>query len=180
MSALHLCAQAIRDCNLFEQFLELLLSYGANINASSYQGNVLFYAIILGNMPAACVLVKHGADVNLRDEHAFFDNLCLAKKQGNFDLVKLIVYAGFHFKNMLFDLKTLRKQPEDAIFDFLVCTMNQPRNLRDLCRMKIRKQLGKHLVYKIYKLPLPSLMQRFLALDILWFFTVQKRYNSTC
>ncbi|KRT84268.1 Ankyrin repeat-containing protein, partial [Oryctes borbonicus] len=95
MSALHLCVQAIHDPSQFEQFLEILLYYGANINAISYQGNVLFYAIILGNMPAACALVKYGADVNLRDEHAFFDNLCLAKKHGNFDLVKLVVCAGF-------------------------------------------------------------------------------------
>ncbi|KAK9744715.1 Ankyrin repeats (3 copies) [Popillia japonica] len=140
MSALHLCVQAIQHCNLFEQFLELLLSYGANINASSYQGNILFYAIILGNIPAACILVKHGADVNLRDEHAYFDNLCLAKKHGNFDLVKLIVLAGFNFSNMLFDLKTLRSQNEDVIFDFLVYMTNHPRNLRDLCRIRIRKQ----------------------------------------
>lgn len=167
MSALHLCAQAIRDSNLFEQFLELLLSYGANINASSYQGNVLFYAIILGNMPAACVLVKHGADVNLRDEHAYFDNLCLAKKHGNFELVRLIVCAGFNFRNMLFDLKTLKTQNDDAIFEYLSCTIGQPRNLRDLCRIKIRKQLGKHLICKIRKLPLPSLLQHFLALEIL-------------
>lgn len=144
------------------------MSHNADINANSNQGNVLFYSIILGNFTAACLLVKHGADVNLREERAYIDNLSLAKKHGNLELVKMIVYAGFNFENILFDVRSLRnKSGEDEAHDFLMDVWSSPLNLRELCRVRIRRSLGKHLISKICQLPLPKLLHRYLALDIL-------------
>lgn len=167
MTPLHNCIQDISDSRVLQQFVELLITNNANINANSYQGNALFYAIILGNLPGACLLVKHGIDVNLRDERACFDNLSLAKKHGNLELVKLIVFAGFDFNNLLFDIRFLKSEGEDPVYNFLVTVRSSPMNLRDLCRIVIRKSLDKPLVAKIYQLPLPVLLQRYVALDIL-------------
>lgn len=167
MTPLHNCIQDISDPRILQQFIELLISNNANINASSYQGNALFYAIILGNLPGACLLVKHGIDVNLSDERACLDNLSLAKKHGNLELVKLIVYAGFDFHNLLFDIRSLKSEEDDPVYNYLVTVRSSPMNLRELCRIVIRKSLGKSLVGKIYQLPLPTLLQKYVVLDIL-------------
>lgn len=168
LTPLHICVQDITDPRQLQQFIDLLVSHNADINANSYQGTVLFYSIILGNFPAACLLVKHGADVNLREERAYIDNLSLAKKHGNLELVKMIVYAGFSFENILFDIKSLRnKSGEDEAHDFLMSVWSSPLNLRELCRVTIRKALGKHLLSKFSYLPLPRMMQQYLALEIL-------------
>ncbi|XP_065164200.1 putative ankyrin repeat protein RF_0381 [Atheta coriaria] len=167
MTALHLCVQGVQDPKQFEMFLQLLLSYDVDLNANSYQGNVLFYSIILGNLEAARLLVKYGVDVNRRDEHAYFDNLSLAKKQGDLHLVRLIVYAGFDFCNLLFNLKTLQTSGDDGIYEFLVNVKTSPLDLRELCRIRIRRLLRRQIIAKIYQLPLPSMILHYLALDIL-------------
>ncbi|EFA03060.1 ankyrin-1 [Tribolium castaneum] len=167
MTALHICVQDIREKRSLENLIDLLVSYDADMNATSYQGSVLFYSIILENLHGADALVRHGVDVNLRDERAYFDNLSLAKRHGNLELVKLIVYAGFRLSNMAFDLNSLRNQPDDPVHDFLVYVKSTPLQLKEICRIKIRGCLGRHLLSKITKLPLPVWLQRYLALEIL-------------
>ncbi|KAF5298435.1 hypothetical protein FQR65_LT01214 [Abscondita terminalis] len=165
LTALHICVDSIRDPKTFELFLELLLSHNADINASSFMGNILFYAIIVGNLNAACMLIKYGADVNLREERGFVDNLTLAKKNGNTELVKLIIYAGFSFSNMLFDIKCLKTQNDDPLYDFMATVSTKPLTLRDICRIRIRNILNRNLMQKIYLLPLPTMLKNFLALE---------------
>lgn len=156
------------DPRLLQQFVDLLIFYGADINANSLEGTALFYSIILGNFPAACLLVKYGADVNLREDRAYIDNLSLAKKHGNLELVKMIVYAGFTLENALFDVRHIQKRNgEDEAHDFLLEVYSSPLNLRELCRVTIRKYLGKKLMGKICQLPLPKMLQQYLALEIL-------------
>lgn len=167
MTALHICVQDMTDPRTLQQFIELLVSHDADLNANSYQGSVLFYSIILGNLSGACLLVKHGVDVNLREERAYFDNLSLAQRHGNLELVKLIVYAGFNCDSLLLDAKTCTSQSDDSITKFLVVVKSTPLNLGQICRIKIRRLLKNNLVSKIYRLPLPKLLQQYLALDIL-------------
>lgn len=167
MTALHICVQDIREKRSLEQLIDLLVSCNADMNATSYQGGVLFYSIILENLDGAAALVRHGVDVNLRDERAYVDNLSLAKRHGNLELVRLIVSAGFHFSNLAFDLKSLRAQPDDPVHDFLVHIKRTPLQLKEICRIKIRKCLGNYLMSKIDALPLPTWLQRYLALEIL-------------
>lgn len=166
MSALHVCVQEIRDPVVFQQFLEMLISHRANLNLSSCQGSALFYAIILGNLKGAALLVKHGCDVNSQDEHGYVDNLSLAKKHGNLDLVRLMVHAGFEMRNMSFELKSLRTGPEDPVHDYLVEAKTNPLNLREICRIRIRRVLGRNLLAKVPLLPLPTIMFKYLALDV--------------
>lgn len=128
-------------------------------------GNILFYAIIVANLNAACTLVRYGADVNLREERGFVDNLTLAKKHGNTELVKLIIYAGFNFSNMLFDIKCLKTQNDDPLYDFMASVNAKPLNLRELCRIRIRHILGRNVIKKIYQLPLPTMLMHYLALE---------------
>lgn len=189
MSALHICVQEIHDPILFEQFLMLLIKFRANLNANSYQGNVLFYSIILGNLKCATILIKHGVDVNTRDEQSYFDNLSLAMKNGNLDLVRLLMHAGFSLNNntITFDLKSLKlnnnNNLEDAVhndvdeddqqrqrmkdvYNYLVYCKTNPLSLREMCRIRIRKTLGEDLITKINSLPLPLIILKYLALEL--------------
>lgn len=167
-TALHTCVQDITNPTLLQQFIELLISHGADINANCLEGSALFYSIILGNFSAASLLIKHGADVNFREERAYIDNLSLAKKHGNLELVKMIVYAGFKMENALFDVRlSRRKSGEDETHDFLMGVLSSPLSLRELCRVTIRRSLGNQLMSKVCQLPLPKMMQQYLALEIL-------------
>lgn len=167
-TALHVCVQDVRETKSVQQLVEVLVRHGANMNASSYQGTVLFYSIILENRSAATSLVQHGADVNLRDERFYVDNLSLAKRHGDLDLVRLLVYAGFRLGEMTSDPRALRTQTFDPACDFLINVKKNPLNMRELCRIVIRKQIGtKDLMAKILTLPLPTLLQKYLALELL-------------
>lgn len=164
LSALHICVEYIRDVNHCEKFLELLLLHDADINCESYMGNVIFYAIICGNIRAACKLIKFGADVNARGGRGIVDNLTLAKKSGDLELLKLLIFAGFKF-NIFTDIKSLKTEEIDPLYDFLVHVSSNPLNLKDLCRIRIRNLLGKQLMQKIYRLPLPTVLLHYLALE---------------
>lgn len=167
-TALHICVQDVREAKCVHQLVDLLVRHGADMNAPSYQGSVLFYSIILENRSAATALVQHGADVNLRDERAYVDNLSLAKRHGDLNLVKLLVYGGFRLSEMTWDPRALRTQPLDPACDFLISVKTNPLNLRELCRIVIRKQLGpRELISRISTLPLPSLLHKYLGLEIL-------------
>nr|XP_023016292.1 uncharacterized protein LOC111505674 [Leptinotarsa decemlineata] len=167
-TALHICVQDVREARSVQQLIELLVSKGADMNAPSYQGNVLFYSIILENRSAAVALIQHGADVNVRDERAYVDNLSLAKRHGNLDLVRIIVYSGFRMSEMIWDPRALRSRSSDPTCDFLVHVKTNPLNLRELCRISIRKRIGtKELLERISTLPLPPILLRYLTLEIL-------------
>ncbi|KAJ8968405.1 hypothetical protein NQ317_002350 [Molorchus minor] len=167
-TALHVCVQDVRESKSAHQLIELLVHHGADMNAPSYQGSVLFYSIILENRSAAIALVQHGADVNLRDERSYVDNLSLTKRHGDLDLVKLLVYGGFRLSEMTWDPRALRTQSLDPACDFLISVKKNPLNLRELCRIVVRRRLGnRDLITRIYTLPLPSLLHKYLALEIL-------------
>ncbi|XP_049822679.1 putative ankyrin repeat protein RF_0381 isoform X2 [Aethina tumida] len=99
-TALHVCVQDVREAKSVNALIELLIEHGADMNATSYQGTVLFYSIIVENRCASLALVRHGADVHLRDERAYVDNLSLAKRHGNLELVKMLVFGGFRIREI--------------------------------------------------------------------------------
>lgn len=167
-TALHVCVQDVREARSVNLLVEVLVKYGADMNAISCQGSVLFYSIILENRYAAAALVRNGADVNLRDERAYVDNLSLAKRHGDLELVRLLVYAGFRLNEMQLEPRTMRTQQLDPACDFLITIKTNPLQLKELCRILIRRKIGtKNLVNSIYSLPLPTFIQRYLALEIL-------------
>ncbi|CAG9771849.1 unnamed protein product [Ceutorhynchus assimilis] len=167
-TALHVCSQDVRSERDVNRLIDILVSSGANMNASSYQGTVLLHAIVLGNNYAAMALIRHGADVNIRDERNCWDILSVAQRYGTLELCKATVYAGFDLKDMSRDPKKLRKGPNDETYDFIVNVKSNALNLREICRVVIRNQIGSdRLLSKIKTLPLPTMLHKYLALEIL-------------
>ncbi|VEN64743.1 unnamed protein product, partial [Callosobruchus maculatus] len=166
-TALHICALDVREPKAACQLVETLVGYGADMNAPSYQGSALYYSIVMENKAVATRLIQLGADVNLKDDRAYFDVLTFATRYSDLDLVRLIVFAGFRLRDMLCDPRDMRTQKVDAKCDFLVHVKTNPLNLKEICRIVIRRKLGANdLLGKLAKLPLPALMQRYLALEI--------------
>ncbi|XP_050309720.1 serine/threonine-protein phosphatase 6 regulatory ankyrin repeat subunit A-like [Anthonomus grandis grandis] len=167
-TALHVCSQDVRSENNVNRLISILVNSGANMNASSYQGTVLLHAIVLGNVYAAMALIRHGADVNIKDDRVCCDVLSVSQRYGTSELCKATVYAGFHMKDMSHDPKKLRKGPNDDTFDFILHAKINPLNLREICRIVIRKKIGSdRLLSKIRTLPLPTMLHQYLSLEIL-------------
>lgn len=69
---------------------------------------------------------------------------------------------------MTHDPKKLRKGPNDETYDFIANVKSNPLNLREVCRIVIRNQMGcDRLLSKIRKLPLPTMLHKYLSLEIL-------------
>lgn len=167
-TALHVCSQDVRSENNVNRLIDILVSNGANMNISCYQGTVLLHAIILGNNYAAMALIRHGADVNIRDERVCWDVLSVAQRYGTLELCKAAVYAGFNLRNTTHDPKKLRKGPNDETYDFIAHVKANPLHLREICRIVVRNQIGTdRLLPKIKKLPLPTILHKYLSLEIL-------------
>ncbi|CAH0556691.1 unnamed protein product [Brassicogethes aeneus] len=167
-TALHVCVQDVREQRSANALIELLIDHGADMNASSYQGTVLFYSIILENRSASMAVIRHGAEVNLRDERAYVDNLSLAKRHGNLELVKMLVFGGFRMTDMSVELDKLRTRQDDAAYDFLTHVKSNALSLKEICRISIRSEMGaKNLIKRIKLLPLPTTVQHYLSLNIL-------------
>lgn len=145
-----------------------------------------FIVFILENPYAARALLKHGADVNIRDETVGWDVLSVAMRYSTLDLCKMTVYAGFNvsiqshtFNTYFFDgflkLNSMSHDPEklkngsnDEIYDFIMYIKRNPLNLKDSCRIVIRNKIGPvQLLTKIKTLPLPTMLHKYLSLEIL-------------
>lgn len=165
LTPLAMCVKTMHSAEVFTQFLDLLLSYNTDIDAMNTIGTVLTNAIVLHNSHAAGVLIKYGADVNKRTRTAnlCLDNLRIAVRRQSWDLVKLLVCAGFDVRSQLTVLKCC--EGSDEILEFLTLVGTNPMSLKDLCRIKIRRTVGKGLVFSIRELPLPQLLIRYLMLE---------------
>ncbi|KAF7269227.1 uncharacterized protein LOC143202749 isoform X2 [Rhynchophorus ferrugineus] len=166
LTALHLVNQDVRSGNAVCRLVDILVNNGADLNATSYQGSILHHAIVVDNNSSAIEVIRHGADVNLKEQKLCWDTLSMAHRYGNLQLCKAIVYAGFDFKNFTNNPEKLRKSPNDSIFDFVAYVKSQPLALKDLCRIVIRRKIGSDRLHsKIKKLPLPTLVHRFLCME---------------
>ena len=76
------------------ELLELLISYGANVNAQSHDGrSALMQAADSGQLGAAAFLLKHGADVNAKGSDGE-TALMLAEKKGYTEIAGLLREHG--------------------------------------------------------------------------------------
>ncbi|CAH2014954.1 unnamed protein product [Acanthoscelides obtectus] len=167
-TALHVCAMEVRESKAASQLVELLVTNGADMNFSSYQGLPLHYSIVMDNKAVATKMVQLGADVNLKDERIIFDALSFAMRYADLELVKIIIFAGFKLSNMRCDPWQMRKEQIDAKCEFLHYVKTNPLSLKELSRIVVRRQLGcRDLLGSLAKLPLPPIIQKYIALEIL-------------
>lgn len=166
LTALHIVNQDVRSENTINRVVEILANNGANLNAFSYQGSVLHHAIVVENSCAAIAVIRHGADVNLKEEKLCWDTLSMAHRYGTLRLCKTIIYAGFDFRNFTKHPDNLRRGPKDPIYEFIAYMKFQTLSLKDICRIVIRRKMGSNRLHnRIKTLPLPSSVHKYLCMD---------------
>ena len=176
-----------------KDIVEILLESGADVNATSEIGWTPLLAAVLGDQyDCAETLIEAGADVNI--DVAFRYAALNHKKNAlgfavdiaeySINMVKLLLLSGMQ----LLGLKMARKENRKIIRLLIAAGYSNPKredifqrpkktplatslHLSDICRAAIRKRLFelkplKNLVYKVHRLRLPSLLEKYLLFGV--------------
>lgn len=114
----------------------------------------------------ASILIRLGCNINFCDPRMNLDNLDIARRHNNIEICKILIFAGYDLRTKP-DIIRNNKQIKHikTAFDWLVYTKYNPLSLMDLCRIKIRRRLGKKVFYKIPLLGLPRQLVSFLNIE---------------
>lgn len=156
------------DLNEFQSTIELLVIRGADLDMQSNWETPLYRAIIMGKKEIARALLCYGANVNFCDPRMIVDNICIARKHNDFDIAKMLVFAGYDLKSKT-DIRKSNKPLGEikTVYDWLVYTKYNPLSLMNLCRIRIRNDLGRKVHFKINHLGLPKRLVNFLNFEYL-------------
>ena len=171
----------------FREVIEILLEGGCDLDFRAYTSleSPLYRAVQLNKTDLIKVLIQCGADINIPCP---FDVTVLYKacERRNLEVVTLLLHAGIDWRNetwldidihhcginqkLLHDFETqvpriLLKVPHylNLIHNFRY----NPQKLSHICRLLIRRTLGKKLHVNIQYLPLPTKLIDFLRLKVL-------------
>ncbi|XP_075213422.1 uncharacterized protein LOC142319717 isoform X2 [Lycorma delicatula] len=166
---LHEAVQNIRDSNypVLERFVRVLQKYGASLDRESWtaRDTALTRALHLERYKAAALLIRIGANVNkCSDTGVFiFDNLLIARSKKQFPLVQMIVYAGYNLRNCSLVLPS--SHYVKAIDDWIHYMRTNPMQLTELCRLRIRQDVGDQISMVVNTLQIPRSLKQFLMLE---------------
>ncbi|XP_046675806.1 ankyrin-1-like [Homalodisca vitripennis] len=171
ITPLHQALKVDNRETIFEDLLELLCRYNVDLNMRSGCKMVtpLSEALCNGDLICAAALVRAGADVNINCEPPSLwpdpcpDNLMMAKNVSN-RLVYLIVAAGFDLTHhpLPSQVGSNELKVDTEIDEWLKYMKFNPRRLTDLCRLKIRSQMGNRALQVIPSLQIPQSLKQFL------------------
>lgn len=175
---LHEAIENIRDCDhtILEAMFELLVRYGANMDAVTWSSGdtPLNRALVLMWYPAVALLLRQGADPNKCDKRPVFlsyssvyDNLGLARRRRKLGVIQMLVYAGYDLQHKTPDLT----YPEDwslvdtrTIRGWLTSVKYNPMSLLQLTRLRLRKYFGVNIGAFVHNAPLPPSVKSYLML----------------
>ena len=170
---LHMAA----SCNAVESAW-LLLEFGAETDCVDSSGiTPLLAAVQMGHRALVKVLLHANADIN----HHAKDNsspLMLALEKQHIDIAEDIINAGCSLKPYWENKHKLAQSGEQDLFwsmaqtdnkltSFIKHCIQNVSSLQQLCRSSIRKRLSRsHQVhYDVQQLHLPTVLQKFVAMD---------------
>ncbi|CAJ0938392.1 unnamed protein product [Ranitomeya imitator] len=144
--------------------VKLLIDVGANLEAHDcHFGTPLHVACAREHLDCAKVLLSAGANVNAAKLHE--TALHHAAKVKNKDLIEMLVEFGGN----VYARDNRGKRPSDyswpnsptaKCFEYHEKT---PRDLSQLCRLRLRKALGQGAVEKVYQLNIPQRLIEYLT-----------------
>lgn len=166
-----LCVAASKG---YEDMLELLLKYNANVNLAAYLDTpALHFAVNNNQIQSVKLLLSKNCDL---DDYSTFKNLYnpqnalqIAFCHGNADMIKLLILAGFPIQEHLIKRSRLAKVVLDneELVDWLYNYFYNPRSLLHLCRVQIRKLYRSNLLTIVQILTKESMIPQRLADTIL-------------
>lgn len=173
-TALHDAVVGISESksSVFEDIFKILLKHNANLDCETFiKGETpLYTALANRKFQFTRMLISNGSNPNFGKVHLFnIDNLYLAVTANDFDLVKIMVYAGFDMQkvNWIDDVYHPAQASNDVekIKCWLKYQKTNPLSLGNLCRLSIRKVLKTNIRSKLNEMPLPSRVFNFLSFD---------------
>lgn len=179
----------VSACGNNSTLTEILIEGGCDLNECTRSWTALHVAAARNHDEVLRVLVKHGCDLNVRDRDgrnhfpttktpnisffcsSGFNALMLAILNENLKNIKLLVQAGCTINiEELYSIpcvaKQLAKYPE--IERILWNERTRAKDLKELCRLRIRSQLGQRLWKKTSVLTLPARLKDYVALKELF------------
>lgn len=147
----------------FKALVEVLFLYGAELETQSNWDTPLFRAIFLQKTRIATRLIQIGADVNFCDSRTLLDAMCVAARNLNIHVAKALIYAGYDLNDMARTIPNNERMK--GFYNWLMGMKSKPLTLMELCRIKIRKQMGKLVYFQLSQLGLPLQLQRYLELE---------------
>ena len=176
----------VSACGNNSTLTEILIEGGCDLNECTRSWTALHVAAARNHDEVLRVLVKHGCDLNIRDRDgkeekknsspdsrrsSGFNALMLAILNENVKNIKLLVQCGCAINiEELYSTPCLAKQltkyPE--IERILWNESTRAKNLKELCRWRIRSALGQRTWKKTALLPLPSRLKDYVALKELF------------
>lgn len=176
----------VSACGNNSTLTEILIEGGCDLNECTRSWTALHVAAARNHDEVLRVLVKHGCDLNTRDRDGRlvarlpfesmmfflgFNALMLAILNENLKNIKLLVQCGCSINIEELYLtpclaKQLSKYPE--IERILWNERTRAKNLKELCRLRIRAALGQRTWKKTALLPLPTRLRDYVALKELF------------
>ncbi|CAF0811484.1 unnamed protein product [Didymodactylos carnosus] len=160
----------VAACGNNSTLTEILIEGGCDLNECTRSWTALHVAAARNHDDVLRVLVKHGCDLNIRDRDGF-NALMLAVLNENLKNIKLLVLCGCSIKlDELYSTPCLAKQlmkyPE--IERILWQEVSRVKDLKELCRQKMRNALSQRLWRKVNFLNLPKTLKDYVALKDLF------------
>ena len=183
----------VSACGNNSTLTEILIEGGCDLNECTRSWTALHVAAARNHDEVLRVLVKHGCDLNTRDRdgktisrlhgiaslysdgccffYVGFNALMLAILNENLKNIKLLVQCGCAINlEELYSTPCLAKQlakyPE--IERILWNERTRAKDLKELCRLRIRTCMGQRTWKKAFQLPLPLLLKDYIALKPLF------------
>ena len=175
----------VSACGNNSTLTEILIEGGCDLNECTRSWTALHVAAARNHDEVLRVLVKHGCDLNTRDRDGMqhsslfvrsfivfwhsvgFNALMLAILNENLKNIKLLVQSGCAINlEELYSTPCLAKQlaKYPAIERILWNERTRAKNLKELCRLRIRASLGQRTWRKTAQLPLPTRLKDYVAL----------------
>ncbi|KAK6480584.1 ankyrin repeat and SOCS box protein 13-like isoform X1 [Huso huso] len=123
--------------------MELLLSYGADVNSQCKHGGTPLHAAIGLYPECVLLLIQHGADTDLPDTWGVTP-MYLAACSGQSECIQLLVQAGARitYKNKNTGEAPKQIASKTALISWIESYHKEPRSLKHACRLRIRGSLG--------------------------------------
>lgn len=170
---LHEAVECLRpaQCSTLLEILLLLLRYRGssgllNMETSSVLDTPLVRALVHDKDHAIIMLIQHGADVNLLQQHTpVVSEAYLKKRPSRWIIAQLMVFAGLNLWQCNEDISLDVKYPEDSAAAWIASMKFNPMSLSSLCRLKFRLHHGENLYQAVLNSGLPPRLRKFIMLE---------------
>jgi ankyrin repeat protein len=149
--------------------IETLLKYGADVDQMNTNGETPFLAAVTDNkLTSMKALIQANCDLNKYRYTSPLSLACLGNKHG---IIRYLLSEGYNvsaddsFKEIL----TVRlEETAPLLLELIHYKSANPASLKEACRFKLRRILGRRLAEAVSCLSLPKLLMEWVVTDFIY------------